>query len=204
MNDQESRPSEALTTPRRPWRTVLISAVSVVAVVGLSVGGVAIAQNLDQTAGIGNQAEVEVTPTEDPNLEPTAGITATVVDLTVTVDGATSTDEDGTIADYLWDFGDGATASGSSASHAYAAAGTYTVTLTVTDDESAEGSATYSATVTAPPPPPPPAPVKCPAGTTPGAVDAAGNESACQDLNNNGQQCVAYNDANECTQWYKP
>lgn len=50
-----------------------------------------------------------------------------------------------------------------------------------------------------PPPPAPPAPVKCPAGSHPNAVDAAGNESACQPLGPQGKQCVAYNDQNECT-----
>lgn len=71
-----------------------------------------------------------------------------------------------------------------------------------------------------PPPPAPPAsegegggdsggadgggPALCPPGTAAGAVDAAGNESACYELNDEGQGCVAYDDANNCTQWYKP
>ena len=46
-----------------------------------------------------------------------------------------STDADGTIASWEWDFGDGETSSDQSPTHEYAAAGTYTVTLTVTDDE---------------------------------------------------------------------
>lgn len=44
----------------------------------------------------------------------------------------------------------------------------------------------------------------CPSGTVAGAVDEAGNESNCYTLNDEGQQCVAYDDANNCTQWYKP
>lgn len=49
---------------------------------------------------------------------------------------APSTDPDGVIARYDWDFGDGATAAdaGPHPSHVYAAAGTYQVTLTLTDD----------------------------------------------------------------------
>jgi PKD repeat protein len=74
---------------------------------------------------------------------------------TVSVNGSSSTDADGTIASYAWDFGDGASATGATASHAYAAAGTFTVRLTVTDDKGATGSATQSVTVTAPAPPPP-------------------------------------------------
>lgn len=56
----------------------------------------------------------------------------------------------------------------------------------------------------APEPEPAPEPVRCPDGTVAGAVDAYGNESACQPLNDSGEQCVAYDDANNCTQWYKP
>lgn len=66
---------------------------------------------------------------------------------------------------------------------------------------------THVAKSTTPPPPPPapenyygnPGPVQCPAGTTANAVDAYGNESACQANGPGGGQCVAYNDANQCT-----
>jgi PKD repeat protein len=54
-----------------------------------------------------------------------------------TFDGTLSTDADGSIVDFAWDFGDGATARGASLStgrHAYAVAGTYRVSLTVTDN----------------------------------------------------------------------
>jgi PKD repeat protein len=52
----------------------------------------------------------------------------------VSFDGSASTEPDGSISSYSWDFGDKST-SGSSATpkHAYKAPGTYTVTLTVTD-----------------------------------------------------------------------
>jgi hypothetical protein len=56
-------------------------------------------------------------------------------------DGRASSDPDGAIARYDWDFGDGATApdGGPIVGHVYATAGTRTVTLTVTD---ADGTST--------------------------------------------------------------
>jgi PKD repeat protein len=56
-----------------------------------------------------------------------------------------STDVDGAILSYTFDFGDGTqqvTQSAPTADHAYTRAGTYTVTLTVADDLGAEASAT--------------------------------------------------------------
>ena len=57
----------------------------------------------------------------------------------ITLDGSGSSDADGTIASYAWDFGDGSSGAGSSASHAWAAAGNYLVKLAVTDDKGATG-----------------------------------------------------------------
>jgi PKD repeat protein len=51
-------------------------------------------------------------------------------------DGSKSSDDDGTIATYAWDFGDGNNGTGITASHTYATTGTFPVTLTVTDDDS--------------------------------------------------------------------
>jgi len=48
-------------------------------------------------------------------------------------DAGATTDPDGSVIAYRWDFGDGATATGVQASHSYARAGTYTVALTATD-----------------------------------------------------------------------
>lgn len=46
-----------------------------------------------------------------------------------------SSDPDGELVSWLWDFGDGATAEVQSPSHKYAKAGTFTVKLVVTDDQ---------------------------------------------------------------------
>lgn len=52
---------------------------------------------------------------------------------TITFDGSGSTDEEGPIASYNWNFGDGNSGSGVSPTHSYSTAGTYTVTLIVND-----------------------------------------------------------------------
>ncbi|MDP2647978.1 MAG: PKD domain-containing protein, partial [Candidatus Yanofskybacteria bacterium] len=65
---------------------------------------------------------------------------------TVTLNGSGSTD-DGSIQSYVWDFGDGATASGVTVSHVYTTADTYTVSLTVTDNSGLTASDTAVITV---------------------------------------------------------
>jgi PKD repeat protein len=85
------------------------------------------------------------------NVSPTAAFTSTVSNLAASFDGSTSTDSDGTIASYAWNFGDGQTGSGATVAHSYAAAGTYTVSLTVTDNKGATDTVTHPATAVAPP-----------------------------------------------------
>ncbi|MBI4814765.1 MAG: PKD domain-containing protein [Deltaproteobacteria bacterium] len=67
----------------------------------------------------------------------------------VTFDGSASSDADGTIASFAWDFGDGATGTGASPTHTYAAAGSYLARLTVTDDGGATDDDVALVTVTA-------------------------------------------------------
>jgi chitodextrinase len=69
---------------------------------------------------------------------------------TVSFDGTGSTDPDGTIASYAWDFGDQSTGTGATTTHAYSAAGSHTVTLTVTDDDGATDADTLTVTVQTP------------------------------------------------------
>ncbi|MFO8010707.1 MAG: PKD domain-containing protein [Dehalococcoidia bacterium] len=57
-----------------------------------------------------------------------------VINQTVTFDGSGSTDSDGIITAWSWNFGDGAKGSGETVQHSYAAPGDHTVTLTVTDN----------------------------------------------------------------------
>ena len=86
-----------------------------------------------------------------PNVAPTAAFTSSSSGLTATFDGRTSTDPDGPITSYSWDFGDGTPAgSGAQPSHTYAAADTYQVTLTVADSAGATNSITRPVTVELP------------------------------------------------------
>jgi PKD repeat protein len=58
-----------------------------------------------------------------------------------------SSDRDGEIERWSWDFGDGRTSTVQNPTHRYAAANTYTVTLRVTDDDGATNSVSASVTV---------------------------------------------------------
>ena len=81
------------------------------------------------------------------NQPPTASFTYSCTDLECAFDGSGSSDNDGTIESYAWDFGDGGSAVGATANHTFGESGTFTVTLTVTDDDSATGSDSQSVTV---------------------------------------------------------
>ncbi len=88
-------------------------------------------------------------PTNQPPLarmsaSPSSGTTP----LTVHFDGAGSSDPDGSIASYTWDFGDGSNGTGPMTDHTYSTAGTFTATLTVTDNQGARASAQRTLSVT--------------------------------------------------------
>ena len=84
------------------------------------------------------------------NQPPTAVFTAAAANLVATFDATGSSDPDGTVAGYAWDFGDSTTGTGSKPTHTYGSAGSYPVKLTVTDDLGATNSLTKTVTVTAP------------------------------------------------------
>ncbi|HEX3236145.1 MAG TPA: PKD domain-containing protein [Gemmatimonadales bacterium] len=119
--------------------------------------------NPDHTFGSANTYTVTLTVTDNegatnaatkqvkvPNLPPTASFTSECSDLVCTFTDHSS-DGDGTVASYDWDFGDGSShVTTQAASRTFAAAGTYTVSLSVRDDGGASGSTTNDVTVTAP------------------------------------------------------
>jgi PKD repeat protein len=69
--------------------------------------------------------------------------------LTIDFDASGSSDEDGEVVSYAWDFGDGSVGSnmGPSVTHKFEKRGTYQVRLVVTDDDG-DDSAPFTATVT--------------------------------------------------------
>ncbi|MCW2781397.1 MAG: domain containing protein, partial [Marmoricola sp.] len=78
------------------------------------------------------------------NQAPVATFTTSCTGLTCSFDAGGSSDPDGTIASYAWNYGDSATGTGVTSSHTYASGGARTVTLTVTDNQGAPGTTTRS------------------------------------------------------------
>jgi len=76
------------------------------------------------------QTEASIEVTQDDTALPIAGYDFTVAGNTYEFQSSSQ----GTIATYLWDFGDGATSTDENPTYTYFAAGEYTVCLTVTND----------------------------------------------------------------------
>lgn len=90
---------------------------------------------VSQVDGQGDTDVQVVTVTEPPNVAPVATFTSSV-DFTEISFTDTSTDSDGTVDAWSWDFGDGSPASTlQNPVHTYATHGAKSVTLTVTDDD---------------------------------------------------------------------
>lgn len=87
------------------------------------------------------------------NVSPNAAFDVVVDGQKATVDAGDSTDPDGSIASYAWDFGDGTTGTGITASHTYDQPGTYQVKLSVKDNQAAVDTAVKSVTILPPPEP---------------------------------------------------
>jgi PKD repeat protein len=100
---------------------------------GASEGSHTVSATATDTAGQTASDSVGVT-VDNVNDPPVASFTYSCTGLSCDFDASGSSDPDGSITNYAWNFGDGGTASGVAPSHTYNAGGTYAVTLTVTDD----------------------------------------------------------------------
>ncbi|CBE68342.1 MAG: PKD domain-containing protein [Candidatus Methylomirabilis oxygeniifera] len=103
----------------------------------------------------GQSVTLFVLPAGTPNAPPVATFTAApasgIAPLNVAFDAGASSDPDGSIASYVWAFGDGSTDSGVTTNHTYTSPGSYTATLTVTDNREATGSTSTDITATSDP-----------------------------------------------------
>jgi len=95
-------------------------------------------------SGFGGTAGVGST-----NAPPVASFTESCSGLTCNFTDVSS-DSDGTVTGWSWNFGDGSTSTAQDPSHTYAAGSTYTVSLTVTDNGGATDSTSQQVTVTGP------------------------------------------------------
>ncbi|MET1006925.1 MAG: PKD domain-containing protein [Propionibacteriaceae bacterium] len=101
------------------------------------------AVKLTVTDNRGGTDTVTKNVTVKANVKPTAAFTSSCAERVCAFDGSGSTDSDGTVASYAWDFGDGDTSTLAKPSHTFATDDTYTVKLTVTDNQGATDVVTH-------------------------------------------------------------
>ncbi len=103
--------------------------------------------------GTSDTENTTVTIAGNPNIEPIAHAngpyTAKTTEL-ITLTAVNSSDVDGNLINYTWNFGDGTLGYGEYVMHGYEGEGSYLVILTVTDDAGGSSSAQTTATVTEP------------------------------------------------------
>lgn len=85
----------------------------------------------------GTLNSVSITDSSTTNKSPVANITYTQNGAAITFDASGSSDPDGNIIEYKWDFGDGGSGNGENVSHVFASDGTYPIVLTVVDNNHA-------------------------------------------------------------------
>ncbi len=91
--------------------------------------------------------EEEPQENQPPLAHASASQTTGVVGLPVLFDATASSDADGYISSWDWEFGDTSTGTGEVITHSYEQAGVYTVVLTVTDNENATATTQFSLTI---------------------------------------------------------
>lgn len=96
---------------------------------------------------------VQIEPPVLANLPPEAVIAApetAQVGQVVTFDASGSSDSDGHIISYTWDFGDGVSGDGVTVAHTYNDPGKYKVKVTVTDDGGLTGKVNHTVRIEPP------------------------------------------------------
>jgi hypothetical protein len=94
-------------------------------------------------SGIVTPATTNQSPTASFTANPTSG----VAPLGVSFNASNSSDSDGSIISYAWDFKDGNTGNGQTINHTFSSTGSYSVKLTVIDNKGATDSTTKTITV---------------------------------------------------------
>lgn len=101
--------------------------------------------------GLVGTASVTINVLAPANIAPTAVASASTTSGTapvpVTFSSAGSSDPDGSITSYKWDFGDGTSSTAASPSKTYSTPGNYNVKLTVTDNAGASAASAVSVSV---------------------------------------------------------
>jgi len=117
-----------------------------------STGSYNVGLTITDNEGATDSTTKTITVTETSNQSPTASFTATptsgVAPLVVFFSASNSSDSDGSIVSYAWDFKDGNTGNGLTINHTFSSTGSYNVGLTITDNEGATDSTTKTITVT--------------------------------------------------------
>ena len=116
------------------------------ATAGTFVATLTVTDNGGATAAANTSAVITSPSNQSPIADP-GGPYSAVSGNPIVFNGTGSSDPDGTITQYQWNFADGA-ASGASPTHTFSAPGSHLVTLTVTDNEGATGWRSLNINVT--------------------------------------------------------
>jgi PKD repeat protein len=151
VTGSDGRATATYTAPTAPADSV--DTQTIVQIVATPVG-------TDYNGALSRAVSIRLVPPgviQAPNGTPTAAFTyspsAPMTKSDVTFDASLSSDADGSIASYAWNFGDGSSGSGVLAKHSYSNDGSYTATLTVTDDRGLSASLSKTITVALAPSP---------------------------------------------------
>ncbi len=99
-------------------------------------------------SGLASEVEILITVENTPPLASCRfSSDSPVLGEWILFDASSSFDPDGTLIDFLWDFGDGTSTRGTRVGHAYTEIGVYSVRLTVVDNAGATASLVHTFTV---------------------------------------------------------